>query len=105
MKTYTVSRMSDGIESLVGKVVFDGDAAPRLTEVVAGADGERLRSEWEALTAKPSLPMEVRQPVEVGGRQLIELNTTLVKRGDTRYPDAVWSYLEKTHGYLVDVEY
>ena len=104
MTTLTISKQTDGAEIEIGKLVFDASNNATLTTEGSGPDVEQLKRVWAEASQLKSLPMEWTEKTKVDGSLKTTRKSKDVAKGDEEYPAAVWSYLESTHGYLVDKE-
>ena len=103
--TLTISRLSGGVETRIGKLVFSDDGSvPKLIVEARGPDADALSAAWQEISARDKLPMSVTTTSIVDGQKVTEFGERLVPKGDKMYPRAVWGVLEKKHHYLVDRE-
>jgi len=102
MKTLVISRFVDEIETVVGTIQFDGSGEPRLSTTGPAPERTRLESIWKDVAARDAIPMDMTERKEVDGELISEFNSRLVAKGDENYPDAVRSFLQSEHGYVVD---
>lgn len=100
--TLIVMKTSDGVETPVGKLVFEVGKEPVLSTEGAGRDAEALRSVWQEIAKSDELPMPATERKEVNGEKVTFFNEKLVPKGDTLYPSAVRSVLEERHHYTVE---
>lgn len=104
MTTLTISTLENGAESQIGKLVFDDSNHATLSTEANGPEAERLRRVWEEAAQRKSLPMQWTEKKKVDGDLVTTRKSKEIPKSDEQYPDAVWSYLESEHGYLVDQE-
>ena len=102
MTTLTISKTSDGFEKQIGTLVFDESNKATLTTEGSGPEAERLRKVWEEVAKLDTLPMQRAEEKEVDGNLVTSIRAYMIPKTDKRYPGAVWSVLERQHGYLVD---
>jgi hypothetical protein len=102
MTTLTISKTSDGFEKQIGTLVFDESNKATLTTEGSGPEAERLRNVWEEVAKLDTLPMQRAEEKEVDGNLVTSIRAYIIPKSDKRYPGAVWSVLERHHGYLVD---
>lgn len=104
MNALKVSKMTDGYEERIGKIVFDESNNGTLTIEKKGAEGDQLRKVWDEMSQRSALEMQRAERSEVDGKKVTKYMSYQVPKSDDRYPAAVWSTLEHDHGYLVDKE-
>lgn len=97
-----ISRIEDGQEWRIGTLTFDKNQNAELTINLEGPDAVELREAWEEISKKEAVPLEFVERTEVDGQPMREYKSEGVRKGDERYPDAVWSYLESKYKFLVD---
>ena len=104
MNALKVSKMTDGYEQRIGKIVFDESNNGTLTIEKNGAEGDQLRKVWDEMSQRSALEMQRAERSEVDGKKVTKYMSYQIPKNDERYPAAVWSTLEHDHGYLVDKE-
>jgi hypothetical protein len=102
MTILSISTLEDGAESKIGQLVFDDSNNATLSTEGSGPEAERLRRIWEVAAQRKSLPMQWTEKKKVDGDLVTTRKSKEVPKSDEQYPDAVWSFLESEHGYLVD---
>jgi len=104
MNALKVSKMTDGYEQRIGKIVFDESNNGTLTIEKNGAEGDQLRKVWDEMSQRSALEMQRAERSEADGKKVTKYMSYQIPKNDERYPAAVWSTLEHDHGYLVDKE-
>jgi hypothetical protein len=102
MYVLTVSDLTDGVETLIGTITFDDANNGTLATEINGPEADRLREAWDEMSKRDSLILQRNERKEVDGEMVTANVARTVRKGDERYPDAVWSHMEKYYGFLVD---
>lgn len=88
----------------LGTLDFDESNRATLSTEGSGPAVEELKQAWQEIAALPELMWKQSRPDEIEGQPVIRIVGVEAKPGDDNYLYAVLDTLQRSYGYVVDLE-